>query len=262
MQPRGEQDDGVPHRHGHDGATVDTSAGTSQQQAGSQEPRSSARPNARPAAAWPVPRAPDAAAATSRPSVIGAPSTFDEHVGDHLIGRHPFELGLRLEHEAMAQHRQRRALHVVGQQVVAARRPRPRPWRSASGEPAARAGAERDRRPFARPPGDRRDVAEQRRLDAARRRTSRAPPPAAAGRSGRDRRASTDARRRSRSRWRGEDGLFLLPAAIGIADPDLHQENRSSSRLRQRIRAFELDRILGREHGEQRPTAARRRRRS
>ena len=147
----------------------------------------------------------------------------------------------------MPQHRRRHALHVVGQQVIAAVARGGGLGELHQMNRGARAGAQRQGGPLAAAPRDRRDVADERRLDAdARRFLPR----------GEQLLRSNDVRLDGARRRAVHPGLmthqdfFVAALRVRILDADLRRES-IELRFRQRIRALELDGVLRRDHREQ-----------
>ena len=166
-------------------------------------------------------------------------------------GRRAVEAPVEVDDQPVGQHGRRDRLHVVGRHEVASPRGRPPPGRRGTGRPS----------PAGCRPAPRRDAS------ASRARARRAyASTSSATRTVRTRSRTSSSRSRAItgsivssgsavSWWRR--AIRRSPSAVGVADLGAEQEP-VQLRLRQRERALELDRVLGREHEERVRQAVRR----
>src|SRR5579872_1096493 len=169
-----------------------------------------------------------------------------DHLFEYLIGRDAFQIRLGPEDHAMPQHRTRGRFHVVGDHVVAPvhRRLCLRDGHQAHGR--ARTRSQRQRRPIARPPHDLHDVGEQRFLHGDRFHFLLRLPEQPRVNS-RQIHLFQFARFESVLHVR-QQLYFVVLRRIRHAQL---QQKPVKLRFRQRIRSFELDRILRGKNGEE-----------
>src|SRR5215472_4134353 len=169
-----------------------------------------------------------------------------QHIIHHAVRIHPLQLSLRPQHQPMPQHRHCRLLHIIRHHKVATLTRRHGLRHQQQGSACARAGSQRNRRPLARSAHDSQQVVEDRRLNAHG--TNLMPRLRQHRKRHRFNRRVRKPRRLRRRMMPLQHHALVRDRRISHLDL---QQKPIQLRLRQRIRAFKLHRILRRKHREE-----------